>query len=64
MLHELLFVAGIDRPFIFVGHSKAAFYMQVYHHIYPEDVAAVALIDARHPDTNKTLGLEDKENRV
>lgn len=40
----------IARPFILVGHSLGGFYARLYTERYPEDVAALVLIDASHED--------------
>jgi pimeloyl-ACP methyl ester carboxylesterase len=45
-LHTLLTKAGIDRPYVLVGHSFGGMYMQTYAARYPEEVAGVALVDS------------------
>lgn len=49
-LHRLVERLGIARPFILVGHSLGGFYARLYAERYPEDVAALVLIDASHED--------------
>jgi pimeloyl-ACP methyl ester carboxylesterase len=44
-LHEMLQSAGIVPPFILVGHSFGGLVMRRYALLYPEEVAAVVLID-------------------
>ena len=48
-LHALLDKAGVRRPFIYVGHSAGGLYVREYAREYPNDLAAVALIDASSP---------------
>jgi pimeloyl-ACP methyl ester carboxylesterase len=44
-LHQLLVNSGEDGPFLLVGHSLGALNMQVYAHIYPEQVIGLVLLD-------------------
>jgi pimeloyl-ACP methyl ester carboxylesterase len=45
-LHTLLSKAGIEGPYVLVGHSFGGLYMQTYAARYPEEVAGVALVDS------------------
>src|SRR5215210_773754 len=45
-LHTLLGKAGIEGPYVLVGHSYGGMYMQTYAARYPEEVAGVALVDS------------------
>jgi pimeloyl-ACP methyl ester carboxylesterase len=45
-LHTLLTKAGIDEPYVLVGHSFGGLYMQTYAARYPDEVAGVALVDS------------------
>jgi pimeloyl-ACP methyl ester carboxylesterase len=45
-LHTLLSNAGIEGPYVLVGHSFGGMYMQTYAARYPEEVAGVALVDS------------------
>jgi pimeloyl-ACP methyl ester carboxylesterase len=47
-LHTLLGNAGIQGPFILVGHSIAGVNMQLYANRYPDEVAGVILVDSSH----------------
>ena len=44
-LHTLLSKAGIDGPYVLVGHSFGGMYMQTYAARYPDEVAGVGLVD-------------------
>jgi pimeloyl-ACP methyl ester carboxylesterase len=45
-LHTLLGKAGIEEPYVLVGHSFGGLYMQTYAARYPDEVAGVALVDS------------------
>jgi pimeloyl-ACP methyl ester carboxylesterase len=45
-LHTLLSKAGIEGPYVLVGHSFGGMYMQTYANRYPDEVAGVALVDS------------------
>jgi len=45
-LHTLLSKAGIEGPYVLVGHSFGGLYMQTYAARYPDEVAGVAFIDS------------------
>jgi pimeloyl-ACP methyl ester carboxylesterase len=48
-LHTLLDEAGVQRPFVFVGHSAGGLYAREYVREYPAEVIGVALIDSASP---------------
>src|SRR5215210_1631532 len=45
-LHTLLNKAGIEGPYVLVGHSFGGMYMQTYAARYPDEVAGVVLVDS------------------
>src|SRR5215207_7947033 len=49
-LHTLLSKAGIEGPYVLVGHSLGGMYMQTYASRYPDEVAGVALVDSSQSD--------------
>ena len=54
-LHTLLGKAGVNPPYILVGHSLGGIHIRVYEHLYPSDVVGMILVDSRHPDEEKRL---------
>jgi pimeloyl-ACP methyl ester carboxylesterase len=49
-LHTLLTVAGIDGPYVLVGHSMGGVYVRAYAFEYPEEVVGMALVDTAHEE--------------
>src|SRR5918995_7349111 len=49
-LHTLLTKAGIEGPYVLVGHSFGGLYMQTYAARYPDEVAGVSLVESSHPE--------------
>ena len=49
-LHALLEGAGIEGPYVLVGHSYGGLYARIYAARYSEEVAGVALVDSSHPE--------------
>ena len=54
-LHTLLTNAGIPGPYILVGHSIGGKYVRLYASQYPQDVAGMVLVDARHEDADASM---------
>lgn len=49
-IHELLHVSGQNPPYIFVGHSLGSLETIRYAQRYPEEVAAILLVDGGSPE--------------
>ena len=48
-LHQLIEVAGVQRPFVLVGHSISGIYLRSYAARYPGDLAGLVFIDGATP---------------
>lgn len=49
-LHQLLEKAGESPPYIMAGHSLGGPYIRVFTELYPDEVEAMFLLDATHPE--------------
>ncbi len=49
-LRALLQALGIAPPYVLVGHSLGGTYMKLFAKTYPDEVAGVVLVDARHSE--------------
>lgn len=55
-LHTLLERAGETAPYVTVGHGLGAAFATIYAATFPQDVAALVLVDAPAPDTGRDEG--------
>ena len=57
-LHAALNKAGVEAPYLLVGHSVGGLHAQVFASRYPSDVAGLVLVSSTHADQMETwLGL-------
>jgi len=49
-LHTALQTAGINGPYVLVGHSFGGLYVRVFGDLYPDEVVGLVLVDPTHPD--------------
>lgn len=49
-LHELLRAGNVRPPYILVGHSLGGLYQYAFAKTYPNEVSAILLVDATHPE--------------
>jgi pimeloyl-ACP methyl ester carboxylesterase len=61
-LHTLLSKAGVEPPYILVGHSFGGDNVRLYTHDYPNQVAGVILVDAAHEDALDRLPSQFRES--
>jgi pimeloyl-ACP methyl ester carboxylesterase len=59
-LHRLLRAAGVNPPYILVGHSMGGYNVRLYASLYPNEVAGMVLVDASHPDQDNRFPAELK----
>ena len=48
-LRETLRIAGIQPPYLLVGHSLGGLYQHAFARLYPEEVAGLLLLEPTHP---------------
>lgn len=53
-LHTALHQAGIEGPYLLVGHSIGGLHAQVFASRYPDDTASLVLVSSTHPDQIST----------
>lgn len=54
-LHTLLHHAGIEPPYVLVGHSFGGFNVRFFADHFPDEVAGMVLVDVSHEDFNDRL---------
>ena len=54
-LHALLAASGNPGPYILAGHSSGGVYVRFFAAAYPDEVAAVVLLDAQSPHATPSL---------
>ena len=54
-LHTLLARAGIEPPYVLVGHSIGGMYVRLYAHEHPDEVAGMVLVDATHEEQSARM---------
>jgi pimeloyl-ACP methyl ester carboxylesterase len=58
-LRSLLLSKGLKPPYALVGHSLGGLYMQYFARRYPDEVAALILVDSTHPSQMKGKGTRE-----
>lgn len=59
-LRALLRSRNLNPPYVLVGHSLGGLYMQLYARRYPDEVAALVLVDSTHPEQLKGTGAREQ----
>lgn len=63
-LRSSLLKLGLQPPYVLVGHSLGGLYMQLFARKYPNDVAALILVDSTHPKQLEGTGALEKQSFV
>lgn len=58
-LRALLKNRGLNPPYVLVGHSLGGLYVQLFARRYPNEVAALVLVDSTHPEQLKGAGARE-----
>jgi len=58
-LRALLKNRGLNPPYVLAGHSLGGLYMQLFARRYPNEVAALVLVDSTHPEQLKGAGARE-----
>lgn len=54
-LRELLAAAGLEPPYLLVGHSLGGLYANLFARLHPAEVCACVLLEATHPKDRAVL---------
>lgn len=54
-LRELVGYAGLEPPFVLVGHSVGGLFANLFARLYPEETAGVLFLEATHPADHEVL---------
>jgi pimeloyl-ACP methyl ester carboxylesterase len=54
-LHTLLHAAGVAPPYVLAGHSLGGLIALMFAHLYPGEMAGLALVDSSHPQQGERL---------
>jgi pimeloyl-ACP methyl ester carboxylesterase len=54
-LHALMEGAGVEDPYVMVGHSYGGLYARAHAARYPDETAGMVLVDSSHPDQFERL---------
>lgn len=52
-LHTLLSKAGVEPPYLLVGHSLGGYNVRMFAELFPDEVVGMVLVDAGHEDQLK-----------
>ena len=63
-LHTLLHRAGIQPPYVLVGHSLGGAHIRAFAHLYKDEVAGLVFVDPISESVFKSMSLEENEKEA
>lgn len=63
-LYTLLQNAGIEGPYVLVGHSIGGLYVRAFADQHPDEMAGMVLVDAVHPEDFKRFPEEEEQEKT
>jgi pimeloyl-ACP methyl ester carboxylesterase len=63
-LHTLLHNAGIQPPYVMVGHSFGGIYIRLFAETYPDEVVGLILVESSVPSMIKSVNTEPEMRRL
>lgn len=63
-LYNLLQNAGIEGPYVLVGHSIGGLYVRAFADQHPDEVVGMVLVDAVHPEDFKRFPEDAKQEKT
>ncbi|HUR90952.1 MAG TPA: alpha/beta hydrolase [Ramlibacter sp.] len=58
-VRELLHYAGIEPPYVLVGHSLGGLYANLFARLHPDEVGGVLMLEATHPRDHEVLQMDE-----
>jgi pimeloyl-ACP methyl ester carboxylesterase len=63
-LHTLLHNAGVEPPYVLVGHSFGGIYIRLFVEAYPDEVAGLIFVESSVPSMIKTINTQPEIDRL
>jgi pimeloyl-ACP methyl ester carboxylesterase len=60
-VRELLQYAGLEPPWVLVGHSLGGLYANLFARLHPQEVAGVLMLEATHPRDHEVLRMDEAQ---
>lgn len=60
-LHILLHNAGINEPYLLVGHSAGGVYVRSFAQLFPKEVAGMILVDSAHENQHTNMAYRPED---